>query len=156
MFAAASFSHYDPTLGTIILVVLAGAGLVWLGWISVQSLRQAILLRALPSGSAGVMDGQRVALHGQVRIEDPLDTLVNDDHYSTRIEWLPVPTMATVIGRLERRGAARVVVEDPELGLLLSPNAPGEAARIETLKGIGGLIGVAAGIVVILLLLGTR
>jgi hypothetical protein len=231
--AAAYSSRYDSTLGTILLVVLGAAGLAWLGWISIQSLRQAMLLRDLPSDSAGVMDGHRVAIHGQVRVLDPintpgvglclwsrtivkqldsvisglafgrrrwrttsdstalarfvlvvngqeteigspptevqgtrskriaddpdfLDTLVNEDNYSTTIEWLPVPPMATVIGRLERRGETRVVVEDPELGLFLTPNAPDVAARIETLKGIGGLLVIAVGVIVLLLMLGHR
>ena len=231
--AAASSSRYDSTLGTIILVVLGGAGLVWLGWISIQSLRQAMLLRTLPPDCAGVMDGHRVAIHGQVRILDPidtpgvglclwsrtivkqldsvisglafgrrrwrtisdatafarfvlvvngqetevigpptevqgtmskriaddpdfLDTVINDDNCSTSIEWLPIPPMATVIGRLERRGEARVVVEDPELGLLLTANAPDDAARLEMLKGIGGLLGIAVGVIVLIFLLGIR
>jgi hypothetical protein len=230
--AAAFSSRYDSTLGTIVLVVLGGAGLVWLGWISIQSLRQALLLRALPPDCAGVMDGRRVAIHGQVRILDPIDTpgvglclwsrtivkqadsvlsglafgrrrwrtisdstafagfvlvvngqeteiggpptevqgtrtkrvaddpdfldMLMKDNCSMTIEWLPVPPMATVIGRLERRGEARVVVEDPELGLFLTPNAPDDAARLETIKGIGGLLGIAVGVILLILLLGIR
>jgi|SRR5579862_1113948 len=61
------------------------------------------------------------------------------------IEWLPVRETLTVIGRLERRGERRVLVVDPQLGLLLSPNPPDQAGQIETMKAVAGFLGVLVG-----------
>jgi hypothetical protein len=214
----------------ILLVVLGGAGLCWLGWISVQSLRQAMLLGSLPPGILGVQDGQRVALHGKVKVYRPVKTsgiqslwcrvtqsqadsaalsvvfrsrrrwrtvfdqaematfsLIEKDEeipvedlptevqgtqtvtesdsgdlldqvFSrgtiTKTEWLPMLEEATAVGRIERRGEGRVLVKDPDLGLLLSPHPASYAARIEYLKGGFGLAGVLAGLVVLFVLAG--
>jgi len=206
------------------LLILGGAGLVWLGWTSVRSLREAILLGSLPKGIAGALVGQRVAVRGQVKILEPmevpgigpclwcrrtekqLDSLALDlafgsrrrnwrtisdqstmatfallvsgeelaildlptetqdtrsrresdgnnlidqlfnESYVQEYEWLPVLQEATVVGRLERRDDRRVVVADPELGLLLSPLPPDRAARMELLKAVSGFVGITAGI----------
>ena len=64
----------------------------------------------------------------------------------TRIKWLPVPPVVTVVGRLETAGDEWKIVKSPKVGLLLSPHEPGKAAGLETMKGIFGLIIVAAGI----------
>jgi hypothetical protein len=211
------------SLEAILVAILALGGLGWLGWISVQSLRQAALLRSLPRGNAGALEGSWLAIHGTVTVRTPLDvpgigpclwcriiereldsvgwrlasrrsrwrtisdrslmatftisagaqevevaappTEVQDSRarvdsdspdlvgtfccegsYTLEYEWLPVVPEATVIGRIERRGDARVVVADPQLGLLLSPNPPDAAARIEQSKGVAGLLAVAAGL----------
>ena len=231
--ALIAYAHSDSLIGTVILLILCAAALGWLAWISVQSIRQALLLMSLPPGIAGTMEGQRVAIHGQVKLLEPLITpgvgsclwsrttveqldsiawglvsrrrrwrtvsdqstmarfalvvngqeteianpptevqgtftkretdyadllgqLVSDSSYVQIIEWLPVPQVATVIGRLERRGESRVVVPDPELGLLLTPNPPDRAARIEMIKGLGGLLAVAAGVGLMILMLPHR
>jgi hypothetical protein len=231
--AAVSYSHSDSIFGTVILLILCAVGVGWLGWISVQSLRQALLLMSLPPGVVGTLDGQRVAIHGRVRVLEPMVTpgvgsclwsrtsvkqldsiasgllsrrrrwrtisdqstmarfalvvngqeteiaspptevqgtltkresdyadllgqLFTDSSYVQIVEWLPVVELATVIGRLERRGECRVVVPDPELGLLLSPHPPDRAARIELLKAFGGLLAVACGIALMIWMLPHR
>jgi len=54
------------------LAALALAG--WIGWISVQSLRQALALNVRPTGSLARMCGRAVALRGRVRVSDPIRT----------------------------------------------------------------------------------
>jgi hypothetical protein len=205
----------------LLVLILGLVGASWLGWISVQSLRQGALLRSLPKGNAGALEGSWLAIHGTVKVLAPLDIpgigpclwcrtiekqleslawrifssrssnwrtvsdlsqmakfsitaggqevevaelptevqdtssrtekdsdeLINfDSSYARECIWLPVVGEATVIGRIERRPGGRVVIRDPQLGLLLSPNPPDEAARIEFAKGIFGMLGVAAGI----------
>jgi hypothetical protein len=74
-----------------------------------------------------------------------LAVLLEDFGSRRRCEWLPVREEITVIGRLERRGGRRVLVPDPQLGLLLSPHAPDDAGNIETLKAAVGFVGVLLG-----------
>jgi len=63
----------------------------------------------------------------------------------TLLRYLRVGPRVTVLGRLERQGETEVLVRDPTVGLLLSPNPPGQAAWIEIAKAAGGLMVVAAG-----------
>jgi len=57
----------------VVVLILALAGLGWLGWVSVQSLRQASLLRSLPKGSVGALEGSTLAAHGTVKILEALE-----------------------------------------------------------------------------------
>jgi hypothetical protein len=57
----------------ILLLVLGGAGVAWLGSISLQSLRQAQRLRSLTRFIARGAPGEGVAVHGTVKILQPLD-----------------------------------------------------------------------------------
>ncbi len=63
----------------------------------------------------------------------------------TLLRYLQVGPRVTVLGRLERRGETEVIVRDPTVGLLLSPNPPGRAAWTEIAKAVTGLLAVAAG-----------
>ena len=57
----------------LLVLILGLAGLTWLGWISVQSLRQGALLQSLPKGNAGALEGSWLAIHGTVKVLAPLD-----------------------------------------------------------------------------------
>lgn len=61
--------------------------------------------------------------------------------------WLPIPTQATVMGKLECSGGAMVMVRDRWVGLLVSPGSPESAARWETIKGWLGLLLVVAAVI---------
>lgn len=63
----------------------------------------------------------------------------------TVIRFLRVGPRVTVLGRLERSGETDVIVRDPTVGLLLSPNPPDRAAWTEIAKAVGGFLVVAAG-----------
>jgi hypothetical protein len=71
--------------------------------------------------------------------------MLGQDTTRRNLEWLPVRDEITVIGRLERRGDRHVLVQDPQLGLLLSPHPPDEAGNIETLKAVAGFVAVLLG-----------
>lgn len=64
----------------------------------------------------------------------------------TTTYWLPVTPRVTVLGRLEGAGERRRLVKDATLGFLLSPHEPRKAATKELLKGIFGLVVLAAGV----------
>ncbi len=70
----------------------------------------------------------------------------NGDQRTTET-YLPVRPRLTVVGRLENRGAGWWVVKDGKVGLLLSPEEPGEAAFWETVKGALGLLAVTGAVV---------
>ncbi|MBI2931848.1 MAG: hypothetical protein HYY16_09370 [Planctomycetes bacterium] len=61
----------DMSIAGILVLVLGGAAVAWLAWVSIQSLRQARVLRASPRGVGGP-EGRIVALWGDVRITDPI------------------------------------------------------------------------------------
>ena len=61
-------------------------------------------------------------------------------------EWLRVPRLVTVVGRLEATSTSVSIVKDGRLGLFVSPHDPRKAAGIELWKGLGGLLAVTAAI----------
>jgi hypothetical protein len=59
-------------VGLILVFVLGAALLLWLGWISVQSLIQASLLRSIPDASLSSMQPQSGAVRGRIRVDVPI------------------------------------------------------------------------------------
>lgn len=64
-----------------------------------------------------------------------------------RREWLRIPRLVTVVGRLEATPTAVRLVRDSHLGLFVTPHEPRKAAGIELWKGIAGLVVVTAGVI---------
>ena len=60
------------------------------------------------------------------------------------LQWLPVTTSLTAVGRLETRDGAWRLARDNKVGLLLSPRDPEKAAWVEIAKGLAGLAVVTA------------
>jgi hypothetical protein len=100
---------------------------------------QEIEIEALPTEIQGTLTKK------SSEMADWFGQLTTERSYLQILEWLPLLEELTVVGRLERRESRRVLVADPQLGLLLSPHPPDKAARIEMLKAIGGFVGVILG-----------
>lgn len=60
------------------------------------------------------------------------------------LQWLPVTSSLTAVGRLEGRDGAWRLARDNKVGLLLSPRDPESAAWVEIAKGLAGLAVVTA------------
>jgi len=133
-------------ISNLLVLLLGLAGAAWLGWISVQSLRQ-IEVGAPPT------EDQESRSRTETETPDLFGFFSSEGSYAVEYSWLPVVPEATAIGRIEQRPGGRAIVADPQLGLLLSPNPPEVAARLEFTKGIAGLLGAGAGILVLLFLL---
>lgn len=200
------------------IVVLVAAGmLLWLAWVSIQSIRQSrLLLRCQPRSGEIPQPPGPAALYGPVQVLRPIREQGFEDYlwhrethqvYSrsgkharwhtvsetqqvatftvevngevfqveaapTEVQggesrtvyeqsrfgqlwspsghrrvihrWLSVPTHLTVLGRLHRTGGEVRVAQDDGVGLLFSPHDPSDAANIEFLKGLGGLLAALA------------
>lgn len=61
------------------IAILGGAALAWLLWISIQSLRQAALLKRLAAGDMPGHLDRPIALHGAVRVHSPVRAPVGVD-----------------------------------------------------------------------------
>jgi hypothetical protein len=61
-------------------------------------------------------------------------------------ELLLVPSVVTVVGRLEASENSLRLVRDHKVGLFVSPHEPRKAARIELIKAVTGLLVVTAGV----------
>jgi hypothetical protein len=204
-----------------LVLIVGGTCLSILGWISVQSLVQASLLRSWRRGSLAGLDGRAAALRGRVKVRgvvriahignclwfrelvetrsgygrrrswntesdtqtvadfslvvgadevrvagepteihgkesnsntespDVVNRVLGDPDERVTEEWLPVLEDLTIVGRLRRVGGGWEIGRDPVSGLLFATDVPTQAALNETLKGVFGLAGVAAGIGVI-------
>ena len=62
-------------------------------------------------------------------------------------KWLPRAASATAVGCLRDVGEAKHLVKSAKAGLLLSIREPAEAARVEMIKGVGGIVLVVAAVV---------
>lgn len=58
--------------------------------------------------------------------------------------WIPAGVEITIVGRLESCGSGWWLVPDGRVGLFLSVHSPARAALWESIKGILGMVGVAA------------
>ena len=96
-----------------------------------------------------VADGREVGLHepptevqavrSRTDYDEPGGCLGGHER-RVLLQWLPMASALTAVGRLEGRAGAWRLARDNKVGLLLSPRDPESAAWVEVAKGLGGLV----------------